>query len=162
MLGSRLLKRYGLQWIDMIHFRRMTQQDIGFAMGLGKIVVRTLTGVYEIVTAPFPAPSNFEPMIQPEFPWQYFDSEPGRLYGFSDEFLYEEKLALGKIPVRNEVVVGGFDCCAYRFARDDGFFADSIVARRQRSGIMTRSTSWKIPSSTVTLVRFRMSRMVII
>lgn len=32
--GGRLPKRYGLQWIDMIHFRPMTQQDIGFAMSL--------------------------------------------------------------------------------------------------------------------------------
>ncbi len=52
---------------------------IGFAMGLGKIVVRTLTGVWDVVTAPFPLPSDFEPLLQPEFPWGYFDSAPGRV-----------------------------------------------------------------------------------
>jgi putative exosortase-associated protein (TIGR04073 family) len=46
---------------------------VGFAMGLGMIVVRTLVGVYEFVTCPFPAPAGFRPIIEPEFPWSYFD-----------------------------------------------------------------------------------------
>lgn len=46
---------------------------VGFAMGLGMIVVRTLVGVYEFVTCPLPAPSGFRPIIDPEFPWSYFD-----------------------------------------------------------------------------------------
>jgi putative exosortase-associated protein (TIGR04073 family) len=46
---------------------------LGFAEGLGKIVVRELVGVYEFVTAPFPIPAGYEPIIQPEFPWGYFD-----------------------------------------------------------------------------------------
>lgn len=46
---------------------------LGFAKGLGGVVVRELVGVYEFVTAPFPIPEDFEPIIQPEFPWGYFE-----------------------------------------------------------------------------------------
>src|SRR5262245_19444440 len=45
---------------------------LGFVKGLGMIVVRTLVGVYEFVTAPLPAPANYRPIIRPEFPWDYF------------------------------------------------------------------------------------------
>ena len=45
----------------------------GFVMGLGKVVVRELVGVYEFVTAPFPIPAGYQPIMQPEFPWGYFD-----------------------------------------------------------------------------------------
>jgi putative exosortase-associated protein (TIGR04073 family) len=46
---------------------------VGFVLGLGMIVVRTLVGVYEFVSAPFPAPPGYRPIIEPEFPWSYFD-----------------------------------------------------------------------------------------
>jgi len=46
---------------------------LGFAMGLGMIVPRVLVGVYEFVSAPFPAPAGYRPILQPEFPWGYFD-----------------------------------------------------------------------------------------
>jgi len=45
---------------------------LGFAKGLGMIVVRELVGVYEFLSAPFPAPPGYRPIIQPEFPWSYF------------------------------------------------------------------------------------------
>jgi len=45
----------------------------GFAKGLGGIVVRELVGVYEFVTAPFPAPAGYRPILTPEYPWGYFD-----------------------------------------------------------------------------------------
>jgi len=45
----------------------------GFVKGLGGIVVRELVGVYEFVTAPFPVPAGYEPILTPEFPWGYFD-----------------------------------------------------------------------------------------
>jgi putative exosortase-associated protein (TIGR04073 family) len=48
---------------------------LGFAKGLGGIVVRELVGVYELLSAPFEAPGGYEPIIQPEFPWDYFDEE---------------------------------------------------------------------------------------
>lgn len=45
---------------------------MGFAKGLGMSIVRPIVGVYELVTAPIPAPANFEPILQPEYPWSYF------------------------------------------------------------------------------------------
>jgi putative exosortase-associated protein (TIGR04073 family) len=46
---------------------------LGFATGLGKLIVRELVGVYELVTAPFPIPAGYQPIIEPEFPWGYFE-----------------------------------------------------------------------------------------
>jgi putative exosortase-associated protein (TIGR04073 family) len=46
---------------------------LGFAEGLGRIVVRELVGVYEFVSAPFPAPAGYRPILQPEYPWGYFE-----------------------------------------------------------------------------------------
>ena len=46
---------------------------LGFAIGCGMIVPRVLVGVYEFVSAPFPFPENYEPILQPEFPWGYFE-----------------------------------------------------------------------------------------
>jgi putative exosortase-associated protein (TIGR04073 family) len=51
---------------------------LGFVTGLGKIVVRELVGVYEFVTAPFEIPDGFQPIIQPEFPWSYFEKPAPR------------------------------------------------------------------------------------
>ncbi|HXV36116.1 MAG TPA: exosortase system-associated protein, TIGR04073 family [Myxococcota bacterium] len=50
---------------------------LGFVLGLGKVVVRELIGVYEFVSAPFPLPAGFQPIIEPEFPWDYFENPPG-------------------------------------------------------------------------------------
>ena len=46
---------------------------LGFAKGLGMIVPRVLVGVWEFVTAPIPVPAGYQPMLEPEFPWGYFD-----------------------------------------------------------------------------------------
>ncbi len=46
---------------------------IGLAMGLGMSIVRPAVGIYELVTAPWPAPPNYEPILRPEYPWSYFD-----------------------------------------------------------------------------------------
>ncbi len=35
--------------------------------GLGKTVVRTVAGAYEVATFPIPVPKNFEPLVRPEF-----------------------------------------------------------------------------------------------
>jgi len=48
---------------------------LGFAKGLGMIVVRELVGVHEFVTAPLPIPAGYRPIIEPEFPWGYFDED---------------------------------------------------------------------------------------
>jgi putative exosortase-associated protein (TIGR04073 family) len=45
---------------------------IGMATGLGMMVTRELVGVYEFVTAPFPVPSGFKPILKPNYPWDYF------------------------------------------------------------------------------------------
>ena len=49
---------------------------LGFAKGLGMIVARELVGVYEFVTAPLPFPDNYRPILEPEYPWGYFQGEP--------------------------------------------------------------------------------------
>jgi putative exosortase-associated protein (TIGR04073 family) len=46
---------------------------LGFAKGLGMLVERELVGVYEFVTSPFPVPNDYRPIMQPEYPWSYFD-----------------------------------------------------------------------------------------
>ena len=46
---------------------------LGFAKGLGMIVPRELVGVYEFLSAPFPAPADYRPILHPEFPCQYFE-----------------------------------------------------------------------------------------
>ena len=39
----------------------------GPLVGVGKAVVRTVAGAYEVVTFPVPVPNNFQPLVQPEF-----------------------------------------------------------------------------------------------
>jgi putative exosortase-associated protein (TIGR04073 family) len=46
---------------------------LGFVQGLGMIVVRELVGVYEFVSSPLEVPAGYGPIIQPEFPWDYFN-----------------------------------------------------------------------------------------
>ena len=50
---------------------------LGFALGCGMIVPRVLVGVYEFVSAPFPFPEHYEPILKPEFPWGYFEGSSG-------------------------------------------------------------------------------------
>ena len=45
---------------------------IGLAKGVGMLVSRELVGVYEFVTAPFPVPAGYRPILKPEYPWSYF------------------------------------------------------------------------------------------
>jgi putative exosortase-associated protein (TIGR04073 family) len=45
---------------------------VGLAIGVGMIVTRELVGVYEFVSAPFPVPAGFRPILKPEYPWGYF------------------------------------------------------------------------------------------
>ena len=52
---------------------------VGFAIGLGMIVPRVLVGVYEFVSAPFPVPAGYRPILQPEFPWSYFEDRGQRV-----------------------------------------------------------------------------------
>jgi putative exosortase-associated protein (TIGR04073 family) len=45
---------------------------LGLAKGVGMLVTRELVGVYEFVTAPFPVPEGYRPILKPEYPWGYF------------------------------------------------------------------------------------------
>lgn len=45
---------------------------VGLAIGVGMIVTRELVGVYEFLSAPFPVPAGFRPILRPEYPWDYF------------------------------------------------------------------------------------------
>ena len=46
--------------------------SLGLAEGLGRTVVRELVGVYELLSSPIEAPAGFKPILEPEFPWGYF------------------------------------------------------------------------------------------
>jgi len=71
---------------------------VGVAVGLGKFVARELVGAYEIVTAPFPIPRDYAPVLSPEFAWSYFEAEPGVVYGFRSDYLSDEATELEHIP----------------------------------------------------------------
>ena len=46
---------------------------IGFGLGIGWFVASELIGVWEILTCPFEFPAGYKPILEPEFPWQYFE-----------------------------------------------------------------------------------------
>jgi putative exosortase-associated protein (TIGR04073 family) len=46
---------------------------LGFVEGLGRLVVRELVGVYEFVSSPFEVPDGYRPILEPEYPWDYFN-----------------------------------------------------------------------------------------
>jgi putative exosortase-associated protein (TIGR04073 family) len=46
---------------------------LGFAKGVGMIIPRVLVGVFELLSAPFAWPDNYQPILKPEFPWGYFE-----------------------------------------------------------------------------------------
>ena len=96
---------------------------IGFSVGLGKLVARELIGVYEFVTAPFAVPAGFEPILQPEFAWGYFESSPGRAYGFEDTYLSEQAYQLDRIS--GAVVERRAGALVVRFPEDMLFAVDS-------------------------------------
>lgn len=50
-----------------------TGLPLGFVQGVGWFVVSEMVGVWEFLTCPFEFPPRFEPVIEPEYPWQYFD-----------------------------------------------------------------------------------------
>ena len=46
---------------------------LGFVMGLGWFVATEAVGIWEILTCPFEFPKGYRPIIDPEFPWEYFE-----------------------------------------------------------------------------------------
>ena len=57
---------------------------IGVTKGLVTAVSRTIVGVYEVVSFPFPVPRNYEPVMEPEFVLPTVWGE--RLPMYRDEF----------------------------------------------------------------------------
>jgi putative exosortase-associated protein (TIGR04073 family) len=45
---------------------------LGFFMGIPLSVTRELVGAYELATAPIPIPTEYQPILSPEYPWEYF------------------------------------------------------------------------------------------
>jgi putative exosortase-associated protein (TIGR04073 family) len=43
---------------------------LGAPKGIMMTVVRCVTGIYDIVTFPLPAPSGYKPVLEPEFAWE--------------------------------------------------------------------------------------------
>ena len=71
---------------------------VGLFMGAGKLVARELIGVYEVVTAPFEAPPGYQPILEPEYPWQYFDAKSSELYGLRNTSLARAEPIIAAIP----------------------------------------------------------------
>ena len=71
---------------------------VGLLIGSGKLVARELVGVYEVLTAPFEAPPGYQPILEPEYPWQYFDAGPSELYGLRSTTLARAEPRIAAIP----------------------------------------------------------------
>ncbi|MFA6564197.1 MAG: exosortase system-associated protein, TIGR04073 family [Verrucomicrobiia bacterium] len=48
---------------------------LGFLKGVGMVPVRTVVGVYEFLTFYVPAPDNYEPVLKPATPFNYWDED---------------------------------------------------------------------------------------
>ena len=46
---------------------------VGLIKGSYRFVRREVVGAYEVVTFPFEVPLGFEKIVDPEYPWQYFE-----------------------------------------------------------------------------------------
>lgn len=44
----------------------------GFVKGVGYTVAHEVVGVFELLTCPFETPPGYKPILNPEFPWEYF------------------------------------------------------------------------------------------
>ncbi len=51
---------------------------VGLGEGIGRFALRELVGGFEVVTSWFEVPPGFRPVMQPEFPWGYFDGSAER------------------------------------------------------------------------------------
>ncbi|MEE8311704.1 MAG: exosortase system-associated protein, TIGR04073 family [Candidatus Binatia bacterium] len=70
---------------------------LGLGLGVGKFVARELVGIYELFSAPFAVPAGFQPILAPEFPWEYFDRPEGQAYGFTDPYLADQAAEIGAL-----------------------------------------------------------------
>lgn len=46
---------------------------VGLVKGTYRFVRREAVGVYEILTFPAAVPAGYEKIVEPEYPWQYFE-----------------------------------------------------------------------------------------
>ena len=46
----------------------------GLVKGVSFMVASEVVGLFELATSPFETPPGFEPILKPEFPWQYFNA----------------------------------------------------------------------------------------
>jgi putative exosortase-associated protein (TIGR04073 family) len=46
---------------------------LGFGLGAFKLLERELVGVYEFISAPIPLPEDYKAILEPEYPWSYFN-----------------------------------------------------------------------------------------
>jgi len=47
----------------------------GLVKGVSFMVASEVVGLYELATCPFETPPGYEPILKPEFPWQYFSPD---------------------------------------------------------------------------------------
>lgn len=50
----------------------------GLIRGSFNTVARALAGAYDFVTFPVAAPKEYKPVMEPEFPWEYFKEKPNK------------------------------------------------------------------------------------
>ncbi len=62
---------------------------VGLVQGVGMLIVRSSVGLFELFTVPAPLPSDFGPIIEPEFPWDYFTEDPANRGPTHDADVYE-------------------------------------------------------------------------
>jgi len=53
---------------------------VGIGKGLARTVARELVGVYEFITFPLPVPRGYRPIMEPAYPWEYFQDRDTGLH----------------------------------------------------------------------------------
>ncbi|MBI5685061.1 MAG: exosortase system-associated protein, TIGR04073 family [Verrucomicrobia bacterium] len=49
--------------------------SVGLLKGIGMVPVRTVVGIYEFLTFYVPAPADYEPVLKPATPFNYWDAD---------------------------------------------------------------------------------------
>ncbi|MFP4382274.1 MAG: exosortase system-associated protein, TIGR04073 family [Candidatus Sumerlaeia bacterium] len=78
----------------------VTGTVIGLLKGSAWTVARMCTGVYEVVTFPFPLPENYEPIIEPEYIVKSMWGEPMPVFGDPNNNAWEGMDSPGTPPYR--------------------------------------------------------------
>ncbi|TAJ08757.1 MAG: exosortase system-associated protein, TIGR04073 family [Nitrospirae bacterium] len=75
---ARGIANFGLGWVEVPKQIYLVGRNEGWLAGtfrgpvdgLGMFGARTIAGMYEIFSFPFPIPPHYQPLMQPEFVWQ--------------------------------------------------------------------------------------------